>query len=68
MYTKIDIHGYVQNTITYVQKYDRPDLFIRLTCNPAWNEIKELLLLGQTPIDRHDITAHAFKEKTKGIN
>ncbi|UYV69073.1 hypothetical protein LAZ67_6002272 [Cordylochernes scorpioides] len=51
------MHEYAQDAMTYVRAYGRPDFFITFTCNPAWDEIKELLLTGQTPSDRHDISA-----------
>ncbi|XP_073821586.1 uncharacterized protein [Musca autumnalis] len=59
------MHEYAQDAMTYVRNYGRPDLFITFTCNPQWTEIKEHLLPGQTPIDRHDITARVFKQKLK---
>ncbi|GFW73040.1 helitron_like_N domain-containing protein [Trichonephila clavipes] len=37
-------HEYAQDAMTYVRAYDRPDFFITFTCNPAWDEVKELLL------------------------
>ncbi|GFX89913.1 helitron_like_N domain-containing protein [Trichonephila clavipes] len=49
--------------MTYVRAYGRPDLLVTFTCNPTWNEIKELLLVGQSSSDRHDITARVFKQK-----
>ncbi|GFT23434.1 hypothetical protein TNCV_2016911 [Trichonephila clavipes] len=42
--------------MTYVRAYGRPDLFVTFTCNPTWNEIKELLLVGQSS-SNNDITA-----------
>ncbi|GFU44401.1 helitron_like_N domain-containing protein [Trichonephila clavipes] len=51
--------------MTYVRAYGRPDFFITFTCNPAWDEVKELLLTGQSPSDRHDISARVFKQKLK---
>ncbi|GFU40418.1 putative DNA helicase [Trichonephila clavipes] len=59
------MHEYAQDAITYVRAYGRPDLFVTFTCNPTWNEIKELLLVGQSSSDRHDITARVFKQKLK---
>ncbi|GFY31474.1 helitron_like_N domain-containing protein [Trichonephila clavipes] len=56
---------YAQDAMTYVRAYGRPDLFVTFTCNPTWNEIKELLLVGQSSSDRHDITARVFKQKLK---
>ncbi|XP_063920386.1 uncharacterized protein LOC135135292 [Zophobas morio] len=54
---------YAQDSLTYVRRYGRPDLFITFTCNPSWCEIKDLLLPGQQPSDRHDLTARVFKQK-----
>lgn len=57
------MHEYAQDAMAYVRSYGRPDFFITFTCNPTWNEIKELLLPGQVPSDRHDLTARIFKQK-----
>ncbi|XP_073955775.1 uncharacterized protein isoform X1 [Choristoneura fumiferana] len=61
------MHEYAQDAMSYVRKYGRPDLFITFTCNPEWIEIKKELLHGQTPLDRHDITARVFKQKLKSL-
>lgn len=58
---------YIQDAMTYVRVYGRPDLFITFTCNPQWDEIKKYLLPGQAANDRHDITARAFKQKLKSL-
>lgn len=58
---------YIQDAMTYVRVYGRPDLFITFTCNPQWEEITKLLLPEQKPIDRHDITARVFKQKLKSL-
>jgi hypothetical protein len=57
------MHEYAQDAMAYVRNYGRPDLFITSTCNSAWHEIKEELLVGQSPTDRHDLTARVFKQK-----
>ncbi|GFS96145.1 ATP-dependent DNA helicase [Trichonephila clavipes] len=59
------MHEYAQDAMTYVRAYGRPDLFVTFTCNPTWNEIKELLLVGQSSSYRHNITARVFKQKLK---
>ncbi|XP_071036949.1 uncharacterized protein [Parasteatoda tepidariorum] len=61
------MHEYAQDAMTYVRAYGRPDFFITFTCNPAWDEIKDLLLTGQSPSDRHDISARVFKQKLKSL-
>jgi len=30
------MHEYVQDAMTYVRAYGRPDLFITFTCNLTW--------------------------------
>ena len=61
------MHEYAQDAMAYVRAYGRPDLFITFTCNPTWDEIKELLFAGQSPSDRHDITVRVFKQKLKSL-
>ena len=58
---------YVQDAITYVRHYGRPDLFIAFTGNPNWEEIQTLLLPGQQSIHRHDITARVFRQILKSL-
>lgn len=58
---------YVQDAMTYVRHYGRPDLFTTFTCNPKWDDISKLLLNGQRPIDRHDIIARVFRQKLKSL-
>jgi len=57
------MHEYAQDIMTYVRSYGHPDFFITFTCNPAWDEIKELLLPGKSSSDRHHLTARIFKQK-----
>ena len=52
-----------QDAMAIVQKFEKPDLFITMTCNPNWHEIKENLLPGQQPVDRPDICARVFDIK-----
>ncbi|XP_050338577.1 uncharacterized protein LOC126765036 [Bactrocera neohumeralis] len=62
-----NMNEYAQDAMCYVKKYDRPDLFIRFTCNPQWDDIKNNLFAGQSTTDRHDITARVFRQKCKAI-
>lgn len=61
------MHEYAQDAMTYARQYGTADLFITFTCNPSWDEIKDLLLPGQTSADRHDIIARVFKQKLKKL-
>ncbi|XP_073425243.1 uncharacterized protein [Dendrobates tinctorius] len=57
------MHEYTQDAMTYVRKYDGPDLFITFTCNRAWEEIEGHLLPGQKIVNHHDLIARVFKQK-----
>lgn len=61
------MHEYAQEAMSYVRHYGTADLFITFTCNPQWIEIKQALFPGQSPIDRHDITATVFRQKLKSL-
>ena len=52
-----------QDTMSLVQKFGKPDLFITMTCNPGWEEIQNELLPPQTAQDRPDLLARVFKSK-----
>ncbi|XP_059179144.1 uncharacterized protein LOC131958244 [Physella acuta] len=54
-----------QDAMAIVRKYGKPDLFVTVTCNPKWREIKESLLAGQQPCDRPDLVARVFEMKLK---
>jgi len=53
-----------QDTMAYVRNYGRPDLFITMTCNPQWPDIKSCLYSIQIPADRN-IIARIFNLKVK---
>ena len=61
------MHEYTTDAMTYVRHYGTADLFITFTCNPKGIEIKQELLPGQSPTDRHDITARVFRQKFKSL-
>ena len=50
-----------------VRAFGKPDLFITMTCNPAWEEVTQALLLNQRPEDRPDILARVFQMKLKSL-
>jgi len=58
---------YAQDCIAMVREYGRPDLFITFTCNSKCSEIQELLIEGQTPCHRHDLTARVYELKLKKL-
>ncbi|XP_075494884.1 uncharacterized protein LOC142532481 [Primulina tabacum] len=46
-----------------VRTFGKPDLFITMTCNPEWKEIKDNLKEGQKAQDRPDLTSRVFRAK-----
>jgi len=46
------------------KKFGYPDLFITITCNVNWSEIREFVLAkGLSALDRPDIVCRVFKMK-----
>ncbi|XP_028053298.1 uncharacterized protein LOC114257721 [Camellia sinensis] len=58
-----DMYQRYQDAMALVQKYRKPDLFLTMTCNPNWPEIKAELLPGQSPHDRPDLLTRVFYSK-----
>ena len=52
-----------QNGLIVVSEKGTPHLFITLTCNTEWPEIKDRLFYGQTAFDRPDVTTQVFKAR-----
>ena len=52
-----------QDAMAIVRHYSKPTLFITMTTNPNWSEIKDNLLPDQIPQDRPDLTTRVFKQK-----
>ncbi|KYO43944.1 hypothetical protein Y1Q_0012895 [Alligator mississippiensis] len=61
------MHERTQDAMTYVQNCSCPDLFITFTCNPAWVEVANELMLGQKPQDWHDLLPRVFRQKVKAL-
>ncbi|KAL0345492.1 UNVERIFIED_CONTAM: hypothetical protein Sradi_4380500 [Sesamum radiatum] len=58
-----DMYQRYQDAMAIVQKFGKPDIFLTMTCNPSWKEIKDQLLSGQTPQDRLDLLSRIFRAK-----
>ncbi|SGY19929.1 BQ5605_C017g08389 [Microbotryum silenes-dioicae] len=56
-----------QDAMAIVRVFGAPDIFITMTCNPAWSEIVNALLPGQTASDRPDIVTRVFHGKLKAL-
>ena len=53
------------DSMSIVNRYGKPDLFITMTCNPNWKEISENLEHNETAIDRPDIVVKVFHPKVQ---
>ena len=51
------------DVMALVRKYGKPDIFLTMTCNPNWDEIKQDLLPGQIAQDRPDLVTRVFRAK-----
>src|SRR5436190_1424376 len=58
------MHKLYQDGMAIVRVFGKPDLFITVTCNPNWPEIKEALLPGQTAQDRPELISRVFNMKS----
>ncbi|XP_050374857.1 uncharacterized protein LOC126792486 [Argentina anserina] len=58
-----DMNQRYQDAMALVQKYGKPDIFLTMTCNPNWEEIRAELLPGQISQDRPDLTTRVFRAK-----
>lgn len=61
------MHQQYQDAISLLRRFGKPNLFITMTTNPDWKEIKENLRPGETAIDRPDIMARVFKLKKQQL-
>ncbi|XP_021719079.1 uncharacterized protein LOC110686798 [Chenopodium quinoa] len=52
------------NTMSLVQRFGKPDLFITMTCNPNWPEIKQELAIVEEAQNRPNIVSRVFRAKT----
>ncbi|XP_071904281.1 uncharacterized protein [Coffea arabica] len=51
------------DAMSLVQKFGKPDLFITMTCNQSWPEIKENMLESHEVQNRPDLIARVFHAK-----
>jgi hypothetical protein len=56
-----------QDAMTICRWARYPDVFVTLTCNPQWPDIKRVLLPEQQPQDRPDLVTRMFKIKLKEL-
>ncbi|PKA56688.1 ATP-dependent DNA helicase PIF1 [Apostasia shenzhenica] len=49
--------------MSLVQRYGKPDIFLTITCNPAWSEIVSELGINEIVQNRPDLTCRIFRAK-----
>lgn len=49
--------------MSLVERYGKPDLFLTMTCNPRWSEIKNELKRHEEAQNRPDLLARVFRAK-----
>ena len=55
------------DAMALVRRFGKPDIFLTMTCNPNWDEIKRGLYPGQTPQDRLDLVVRVFRAKLQQL-
>jgi hypothetical protein len=56
-----------QDSMAFVRKFGKLDLFITVTCNPNWPEILHELRRGEETNDRLDLTSRVFNMKLNAL-
>ncbi|XP_050233165.1 uncharacterized protein LOC126681661 [Mercurialis annua] len=62
-----DMRRRYMDAMALVQRFGKPDLFITMTCNPEWEEIKQELKPNQTSKARADLIARVFRAKLQDL-
>lgn len=61
------MHQRYLDGMAIARQYRKIDLFLTMTANPNWPEIKRELLHGQSITDRPDLVSHVFSLKKKAL-
>ncbi|XP_019230428.1 PREDICTED: uncharacterized protein LOC109211349 isoform X1 [Nicotiana attenuata] len=62
-----DMRRRYMDAIALVQRFGKPDLFITMTCNPSWPEIKQHLLSTDETQNRPDLVSRVFRAKVEEL-
>ncbi|ONM00094.1 hypothetical protein ZEAMMB73_Zm00001d030055 [Zea mays] len=62
-----DMRRRYMDAMALVRKFGKPDIFLTMTCNPNWDEIRRELLPGQTPQDHSDLVVRVFHAKLQEL-
>jgi len=62
-----DMRRRYMDAMALVRKFGKPDIFLTMTCNPTWDEIKNELYPGQTSQDHPDLVVRVFRAKLEEL-
>lgn len=62
-----DMHQRFQDSMAIAHFFKKIDIFLTITTNPNWPEIRQELLPGQQPYERPDLIARVFKMKKDAL-
>ena len=62
-----DMRRRYMDAMALVRKYGKSDIFLTMTCNPNWDEIKNELYPRQEAQDRPDLVARVFRVKLEEL-
>ena len=62
-----DMRRRYMDATALVRRYGKPDIFLIMTCNPNWNEIRNELYPGQSAQDRPDLVTRVFRAKLEAM-
>ncbi|PWZ55973.1 hypothetical protein Zm00014a_031513 [Zea mays] len=62
-----DMRRRYMDAMALVRKFGKPDIFLTMTCNPNWDEIRRELLPGRTLQDRPDLVVRVFHAKLQEL-
>ncbi|XP_062074882.1 uncharacterized protein LOC133778880 [Humulus lupulus] len=62
-----DMKKRYMDAMTLVKKFGKPDIFLTMTCNPNWPEIKEELQRNDEVHNRPDLVVRIFKAKLEEL-
>ncbi|CAL5441876.1 unnamed protein product [Camellia sinensis] len=62
-----DLRRRYVDAMALVQRFGKPDIFLTMTCNPAWPEIKAELGPNEEAQNRPDLTSRVFRAKMEQL-
>ncbi|XP_060676004.1 uncharacterized protein LOC125421033 [Ziziphus jujuba] len=62
-----DMRRRYMDAMTLVQIFGKPDIFLTMTCNPNWIEIKQELIKNEEAQNRPDLVSRVFRAKLEEL-